>query len=90
MPQLTGNVGQRSLHSARISEETRTADTATLCQTQKTSRYGVAESNPRPFDRGGNAETTRPSGQSCSEKTPLAIRGGLGRGICNMESAFGI
>ena len=40
-PQLTGNVGQRSLHSARISEETRTADTATLCQTQKASRYGV-------------------------------------------------
>ena len=40
-PQLTGNVGQRSLHSARISEETRTADTATLCQTQKVSRYGV-------------------------------------------------
>ena len=34
-PQLTGNVGQRSLHSARISEETRTADTATMCQTQK-------------------------------------------------------
>ena len=36
-PQLSGNVGQRSLHSARISEETRTADTATLCQTQKVS-----------------------------------------------------
>ena len=29
-PQLTGNVGRRSLHSARISEETRTADTASL------------------------------------------------------------
>ena len=51
-PQLTGNVGQRSLHSARISEETRTADTATLCQTQKVS---LTETRTRVLANGGQA-----------------------------------
>ena len=60
-PQLTGNVGQRSLHSARISEETRTADTATLCQTQKASRYAsrthgplTGGETPKPLDQPGS------------------------------------
>jgi len=51
-PQLTGNVGQRSLHSARISEETRTADTATLCQTPKVS---LTETRTRVLANGGQA-----------------------------------
>ena len=31
----TDHVGRTTLHSAQISKETRTADTATMCQTQK-------------------------------------------------------